>query len=105
MNNDVWNIPPETPDLFRPHPIIVICEAGDQIEQMYSTEYNVTNERYVNRWCYVDDLIKESENIDKALKIAVDGLEKMTWGCDGSDAEHLLKEIKKITETKGNNNE
>ena len=29
----------------------------------------------------------------KALDVAVDGLEKMTWGCDSSDAEHLLKEI------------
>lgn len=41
----------------------------------------------------------------KALKLAVDGLEKMTWGCDSSDAEHLLKEIKEITAlTKGGDN-
>lgn len=33
----------------------------------------------------------------KALDVAVDGLEKMTWGCNSSDAEHLLKEIKAIT--------
>ena len=33
----------------------------------------------------------------KALDVAIDGLEKMTWGCDSSDAEHLLKEIKGIT--------
>lgn len=33
----------------------------------------------------------------KALDVAVEGLEKMTWGCDSSDAEHLLKEIKGIT--------
>lgn len=37
------------------------------------------------------------ERTRKALDIAVDGLEKMTWGCDSSDAEHLLKEIKEIT--------
>lgn len=33
----------------------------------------------------------------KALDVAVDGLKKMTWGCDSSDAEHLLKEIEQIT--------
>ena len=36
----------------------------------------------------------------RALEIAVDGLEKMTWGCDSSDAEHLLKEIKTALEQK-----
>ena len=36
-------------------------------------------------------------HIHKALNAAVDGIEKMTWGCDSSDAERLLKEIKEIT--------
>ena len=36
----------------------------------------------------------------KALDVALDGLEKMTWGCDSSDAELLLKEIKEILEQK-----
>ena len=43
------------------------------------------------------DLKDELDRTRKALDVAVDGLEKMTWGCDSSDAEHLLKEIKKIT--------
>ena len=43
------------------------------------------------------DLKDEVERTRKALDAAVDGLKKMTWGCDSSDAEHLLKEIKEIT--------
>lgn len=45
---------------------------------------------------YTDVLIKRTMELDrtqKALAAAVDGLEKMTWGCDSTDAEHLLKEI------------
>lgn len=92
--SDVWHTPPETPNVFKPQPIIVVYEAGDQIEQMASTEWNgLVGERYVNRWCYVDDLIKENDRTSKALDFAVAGLEKMTWGCDSSDAESLLKEI------------
>lgn len=45
---------------------------------------------------YKAELIKT----EQALDVAVSGLEKMTWGCDSSDAEHLLKEIKHITEPK-----
>lgn len=41
-------------------------------------------------WEYID-------RTRKALDVAVDGLKKMTWGCDSSDAEHLLKEIEQIT--------
>jgi 5'-3' exonuclease len=45
---------------------------------------------------YVEVLIERTKELDrtrKVLDVAVDGLEKMTWGCDSSDAEHLLKEI------------
>lgn len=73
--SDIWHTPIETPDVFKSHPIIVVYEAGDQIEQMDSKEYsNLVGERYVNRWCYVDDLIKENERTRKALDIAVDAL-------------------------------
>ena len=55
----VWHTPPANPDVFKAHPIIVVYEAGDQIEQMYSTEYaERTKDRYVNRWCYTDEIIK-----------------------------------------------
>ena len=43
------------------------------------------------------ELKQELIRIRKVLKITVDRLENMTWGCDSSDAEHLLKEIKEIT--------
>ena len=33
----------------------------------------------------------------EALNVAIRGLDQMTWGCDSSDAEYLLKEIKEIT--------
>ena len=45
---------------------------------------------------YVEVLIERTKELDRTrniLDVAVDGLEKMTWGCDSSDAEHLLKEI------------
>ena len=49
---------------------------------------------------YTEVLIMRTKELDrtsKALDVAVAGLEKMTWGCDSSDAEHLLKQIKEIT--------
>lgn len=45
----------------------------------------------------IGKLETELERTRKALDVAVDELEKMTWGCDSSDAEILLKEIKEIT--------
>ena len=42
----------------------------------------------------------ELERTRKALDIVIDRLKEMTWGCDSSDAEHLLKEIEKILEQK-----
>lgn len=76
--SDIWHTPPQTPDVFKSHPIIVIYETGDEIEQMDSTEYSdLVGEKYENRWCYVDDLIKENERTRKALDIAVDELTKI----------------------------
>lgn len=48
-------------------------------------------------WHFPVKLVQKLITTRKALDVAVDGLEEMTWGCDSSDAEHLLKEIKKIT--------
>lgn len=71
---DVWHIPNFIPDPFKAHPIIVIYEAGGEIEQMMSNEYRTrVGDRYVNRWCYVDDLL----NCEKALEIAVDMLKEI----------------------------
>ena len=76
--SDIWHTPPQTPDVFKSHPIIVVYEAGDQIEQMNSKEYSdLVGERYVNRQCYVDELIKENDRTRKALDVAVDELTKI----------------------------
>ena len=75
---DIWHIPPQTPDVFKSHPIIVVYEAGDQIEQMDSKEYSdLVGERYVNRWCYVDELLKDYADTKKKLDVAVSQLNKI----------------------------
>lgn len=76
--SNIWHTPPQTPDVFKSHPIIVVYEAGNQIEQMDSKEYSdLVGERYVNRWCYVDELIKVSDITRKVLEIAVDALKSV----------------------------
>ena len=47
--------------------------------------------------CGDEELWQELIRTRKALDAAIRGLDQMTWGCDSSDAEHLLKEIKEIT--------
>lgn len=108
MIKDIWHNPPQTPDVFKSHPIIVIYEAGDQIEQMDSKEYSdLVGERYVNRWCYVDDLIKENDRTRKALDVALCSLQDIAesdgdfiTGASTPLDEHeyadmMLKEIKR----------
>ena len=81
---DIWHIPNFIPDPFKAHPIIVIYEAGGEIEQMMSNEYRMrVGDRYVNRWCYVDDLL----NCAEALEIAVDALKKIQKEHTGDNGE------------------
>ena len=97
--SNIWHTPPQTPDVFKSHPIIVVYEAGDEIEQMDSKEYSdLVGERYVNRWCYVDDLIKENERTRKALEIAVDALDRMAIHDSIYDiiARNAMKRIKEL---------
>lgn len=56
----------------------------DDILVCSNTDCPACDEKYLH-----EELIRTR----KALDVAVAGLEKMTWGCDSSDAEHLLKEI------------
>jgi hypothetical protein len=94
MSKDVWHTPPQTPDVFKSHPIIVVYEAGDQIEQMDSKEYSdLVGERYVNRWCYVDDLIKENDRTRKALDRAKDTLHWYNDNYDSVVAQETINEI------------
>lgn len=78
----VWNKPPKTPDVFKEKPIVVIYEAGNQIEQMMSNEYFCrAGERYVSRWCYLQDLIDVADSSE--TKGFYDGLFK--WLCEAWD--------------------
>lgn len=109
--NNFWHTPIFIPDPFRAYPIIVIYEAGDEIEQMMSNEYRTrVGDRYVNRWCYVNDLL----NCEKALEIAVDALKTVRrytainqFTPKSREAHFVAKKaIKEITAlTKGGDNE
>lgn len=96
MSKDIWHNPPQTPDVFKSHPIIVVYEAGDQIEQMDSKEYSdLVGERYVNRWCYVDELIKENERTRKALDVAINVLNRVK---DVKYEEYIDEKLEQINE-------
>lgn len=62
----LWKTPDIQPDVFRSHHIIVDYEAGGHTEPMLSTEYaDKTADRYVNRWCYLDDLIAAADRAEQ----------------------------------------
>lgn len=98
--NNIWYTSIFIPDPFNAHPIIVIYEAGDEIEQMMSNEYRTrVGDRYVNRWCYVNDLL----NYEKALEIAKEGLKRIDWcATDYGIAQDTLDKITALT--KGSDN-
>lgn len=87
-------------------PICPICGGdlikGEDFPWFYSCQ-STNWKSDADKICELDDCAasvpvwETLQRTRKALDVAVDGLEKMTWGCDSSDAEHLLKEIKKIT--------
>lgn len=62
----IWKSPAIQPDVFRPHLIIVVYEAIGHTELMLSTQYAArTADRYVNRWCYLDDLIATADRAER----------------------------------------
>ena len=75
MSKDIWHTPPEQPDPFKSWNVLVVYEANDRKEIMYSTQFiHATDGMYVNRWCYLDDLLTletELERTRKALDVAV----------------------------------
>lgn len=81
MIKGIWHTPPEQPDPFKSWNVLVVYEANDRKEMMYSTQFiHATDGMYVNRWCYLDDLLAletDLERTRKALEIAVDALEKI----------------------------
>ena len=48
-------------------------------------------------WYGNKKLWQELITTKKALDLAIEGVEKMTWGCDTIDAERLLNQINEIT--------
>ena len=62
----IWKTPDQKPDGFKPHRILVIYEAHDEPELMFSPQYDtLTDHRYVNRWCYLDDLIAQADKAER----------------------------------------
>lgn len=80
----IWKTPDIQPDVFRSHHIIVDYEAKGHTEPMLSTEYaERTADRYVNRWCYLDELITAADRAERLEQFAddakkhIDGLNNM----------------------------
>ena len=77
-NKKIWHTPDENPSVFNAYPILVLYEAGDTPEIMSSKDYfQLTHDRYVNRWCYWDEFIKSVDATSKALDVAVGALKRL----------------------------
>ena len=74
MSNSIWHKPDQKPDVYKPYTFMVVYEAHDEAELMLSTQYEAyTADRYINRWCYLDDMLAlegELERTRKALDVA-----------------------------------
>lgn len=69
MNNSIWKTPDQKPDMFKPHTIMVAYEAHDEAELILSTQYEAyAADRYINRWCYLDDLIAQADKAGRLEK-------------------------------------
>ena len=81
MSNSIWKTPDQKPDVFKPYTIMVVYEAHDETELMLSTQYEAyTADRYINRWCYLDELLAQAnkaERLQKAVDLAVDALKEI----------------------------
>ena len=82
MSNSIWKTPDQKPDVFEPHTIMVVYEAHDEAELMLSTQYeSYTADRYINRWCYLDELITQAgkaERLQKAVDYALQVLDNLS---------------------------
>lgn len=66
MSNSIWKTPDQKPDVFKPHTIMVVYEAHDESELMLSTQYEAyTADRYMNRWCYLDELLAQADKAER----------------------------------------
>ena len=81
MTKDIWHTTKEKPMLHRD---IILCGDGWSmpIDIIPETVNNICWKN-VEKWCYVDDLIKENDHTRKALDVAVDALRHADWFFDG----------------------
>lgn len=97
MSNSIWKMPDQKPDIFQAHRVLVIYEAHDEPELMLSTQYEAyTADRYINRWCYLDELIAQAgnaERLQKAVDLAQEHLLSISDGYDimKADAETIKR--------------
>ena len=101
MSNSIWKMPDQKPDVFKPHTIMVVYEAHDEAELMLSTQYeSYTADRYINRWCYLDELLAQADKakwLQKAVDVSVDTLKGIDWCAqDYAKAQEALNEIKQL---------
>lgn len=69
MSNSIWKTPYQKPDVFKPYIIMVVYEAHDEAELILSTQYEAyAADRYINRWCYLDDLIAQADKAERLQK-------------------------------------
>ena len=84
MSNSIWHKPDQKPDVFKPYTVMVVYEAHDEAELMLSTQYEAyTADRYINRWCYLDDIIAQAdkaERLQKAVDLAVHSFNEIRAG-------------------------
>lgn len=95
MNNDIWHTTKEKPML---HTDIILCGDGWSMPMDIIPE-TVDNIcwKNVEKWCYVDDLIKENDRTRKALDVAIDALKRIDWcATDYAKAQDALDEIKAL---------
>ena len=86
MSDSIWKTPDQKPDVFKPHTIMVVYEAHDEAELMLSTQYeSYTADRYINRWCYLDELLAQADKAERLQK------EIDTGEC--SDGYHTFNEL------------
>ena len=98
MSDSIWKTPDQKPDVFKPHTIMVVYEAHDEAELMLSTQYETyTSDRYINRWCYLDDLIAQADKAER-LEKQLNGLKKYSeslwaaWTQAKQDLDFFIKE-------------
>lgn len=108
MSKDIWHKADEAPR-YRFQCIYYHRDS----KEYYFGEYDATFRVFLGKktfhqdeawkFAFAEDVIAcldELERTRKALDVAIRGLDQMTWGCDSTDAEYLLKEIKETQEQK-----